>query len=92
MNNQIKEDAARRLLKIEGQVRGIATMVEDERYCIDILTQVASVRAALGKVGSLLLQNHLETCVKGAMQSQDEDDVEAKIAELTTVFNRYLAK
>ena len=71
-----------RLNRIEGQVRGIGRMVGEGRYCIDILTQLQAVRAALGRVETALLQEHLGKCVEGAFTSGDADDKRAKIGEL----------
>jgi DNA-binding FrmR family transcriptional regulator len=74
-----KEDLARRLDRIEGQVRGIKRMVDREDYCIDIVTQVTSLVAASEKVASILLQDHLNHCVREAIEN--ETDAEEKIAE-----------
>ena len=77
-----------RLNRIEGQVRGISKMVADGRYCIDILTQVQAVRAALAKVESAILKDHLGKCVEGAFSSGDADDQRAKIDELIEILER----
>lgn len=71
-----------RLSRIEGQVRGISKMVEDGRYCIDVLTQVRAVRAALAKVETVMLKDHLGHCIEGAIVSGDLADQRAKAAEL----------
>ncbi len=71
-----------RLSRIEGQVRGISKMVADGRYCIDVLTQVRAVRAALAKVESTMLKDHLGHCIEGAITSGDVADQRAKAAEL----------
>ena len=71
-----------RLSRIEGQVRGVAKMVEDGRYCIDVLTQVRAARAALAKVETLMLKDHLGHCIEGAITSGDVADQRAKAAEL----------
>jgi len=77
-----------RLRRIEGQVRGIAKMVEDDRYCVDILTQTRAVQAALRKVEDAILRRHVETCVVDAARAgQPEQD--AKIAELMDVIGRF---
>jgi CsoR family transcriptional regulator, copper-sensing transcriptional repressor len=65
MQKLAKQDACRRLALIEGQVSGLKRMVEDERECVDILTQVAAVRAALDKMGAIVLTSHVEACVSG---------------------------
>ncbi len=71
-----------RLSRIEGQVRGVSKMVADGRYCIDVLTQVRAVRAALAKVESTMLKDHLGHCIEGAITSGDVADQRAKAAEL----------
>ncbi len=78
-----------RLKRIEGQVRGIARMVEEERYCTDILTQLLAARAALKKVEDEVLKGHVEFCVERAMTSGDAKDQRHKIDELIDVFKRY---
>ena len=77
-----------RLSRIEGQVRGISKMVADERYCIDILTQLQAVRAALAKVESAILQDHLGKCIEGAITSGDTADQRAKVNELIELLER----
>ncbi len=68
-----KEAVQRRLRRIEGQVRGVQGMVEDERYCIDVLTQITAIQAALDKVALELLEGHTETCVVGAEPELQEE-------------------
>lgn len=68
MLSEVKEKSAGRLKKISGQINGIRKMVDDERYCIDVLTQVAAARAALDKVSLIILKGHLETCVSDAVK------------------------
>ncbi|QIN84490.1 metal-sensing transcriptional repressor [Rubrobacter tropicus] len=85
---QNKEKLARRLDRIEGQVRGVKRMVEREAYCIDIVTQITSLVAASDKVASMLIKDHVEHCVRGAMR--DEDKADEKIAELTAAVERFL--
>jgi DNA-binding FrmR family transcriptional regulator len=77
-----------RLNRIEGQVRGIRGMVEDGRYCIDVLTQVRAARAALARFETEMLKGHLAHCVEAAIASGDPDDQRAKIAEIVTLLNR----
>ena len=71
-----------RLSRIEGQVRGISKMVADGRYCIEVLTQVRAVRAALAKVETMMLKDHLGHCIEGAITSGNVADQRAKAAEL----------
>ena len=82
----VKPDLLRRLKRIEGQVQGLSRMVETERYCVDILHQVRAVEAALHRVGAIILDQHLQTCVTDAFQSQDADDRRQKITELTELY------
>jgi DNA-binding FrmR family transcriptional regulator len=78
-----------RLRRIEGQVKGLIRMVNDERYCVDILTQIRAVRAALKKVEGAILRQHVEHCVVGAFKGGDREEERAKVDELLTVFSRY---
>ncbi len=84
-----KELLEKRLKRIEGQVRGVQRMVDEEAYCVDILTQIASVVSALEKVGTILLKDHVEHCVR---ESIEKGGLEAdeKIEELTTAVERFL--
>jgi CsoR family transcriptional regulator, copper-sensing transcriptional repressor len=77
-----------RLSRLEGQVRGIHRMVDEERYCIDILTQVNAVKAALDKVAITLLDDHVQHCVADAMRAGDGD---AKVSELSAAIGRFLS-
>ena len=77
-----------RLRRIEGQVRGVAQMVEDDRYCIDILTQVQAVKAALGRAESEILKRHAACCVSEAIASGDAAEQKAKFDELVDLFER----
>lgn len=78
-----------RLARIEGQVRGIARMVEEDRYCIDILTQMQAIKAALKRVEETLLKDHAAHCVAHAIKSGDVKDQTAKFSELVELFSRY---
>ncbi len=75
-----------RLARIEGQVRGIARMIEQDRYCIDVLRQIQAVRAALGKVESQVLKDHAACCVAEAIASGDVGEQKAKFEELVDLF------
>jgi DNA-binding FrmR family transcriptional regulator len=77
-----------RLNRIEGQVRGIVRMVEDGRYCIDVLTQVQAVRAALAKVETEMLKDHLSHCIEGAIVSGDKEEQRRKASELIQLLER----
>ena len=88
MRTEAKTASLRRLKRIEGQVRGLARMVEDDRYCIDIVTQIGAVRAALRKVEEEVLRDHVGHCVEGAIASGNKGQQRGKIAELMNVFGR----
>lgn len=83
-----KADKIRRLNRIAGQVRGVAQMVEDERYCMDILHQIQAIRAALGKVESQVLKDHAASCVSEAIASGDETEQRAKFEELVDLLEK----
>jgi CsoR family transcriptional regulator, copper-sensing transcriptional repressor len=83
-----KLDVKARLSRIEGQVRGIERMVDEDRYCIDILTQVNAVKAAIDKVALSLLEDHVEHCVADAVRAGEGEE---KLHELTTAIGRFLA-
>lgn len=89
MNESTKEAVLRRLRRIAGQVEGIARMIEQDRYCVDVLLQMASAQAALGQAGKLVLKSHVETCVTTALASGKTRDRKQKIDELMDVFARY---
>ena len=84
-----KDKLLKRLARAEGQVRGIARMVEEDRYCIDILTQLAAVDTALESVALEILDDHVKHCVAGALASGDETDAETKIDELLEAVRRF---
>jgi CsoR family transcriptional regulator, copper-sensing transcriptional repressor len=86
----VRDDATRRLKRIEGQVRGLQRMVEEGRYCPDILTQMASVHAALRGVGKLLMRNHLQHCVTDALRSGDPALAERTYDEVTDLMYRHI--
>jgi len=88
MRQEIKSSCLKRLKRIEGQVRGLAGMVEDDRYCIDIVTQIAAVRAALRRIEESVLADHVAHCVEAAIASGDPAAQREKIAELMDVLGR----
>ncbi len=89
LNEKQKEQVANRLRRIEGQVGGIARMIEDDRYCVDILNQTAAVVSALRKVESIVMENHLNTCVADAMRSDDPEQQREKTAEVMDIIGKY---
>jgi len=88
MRKEIKAPCLRRLKRIEGQVRGLARMVEQDRYCIDIVTQISAVRAALRRVEEEVLRDHVAHCVEHAVSSGNKADQRRKISELMDVLAR----
>jgi DNA-binding FrmR family transcriptional regulator len=87
-----KDDLGSRLRKIEGQVRGLQRMVDEDTYCIDILTQVNSVTAALRAVGMGLLEDHVRHCVAESIAGGDGDEKDEKIEELMAAVGRFAGK
>jgi CsoR family transcriptional regulator, copper-sensing transcriptional repressor len=85
---EVKAKLLNRLSRVEGQVRGIAKMVEEDRYCIDILNQMAAIKAALAKVEGRLLQNHLEHCIEDSIIAGDKKEQRRKAAELIELLER----
>jgi DNA-binding FrmR family transcriptional regulator len=87
-----RSDGLKRLRRIEGQVAGIQKMIEERRYCMDIVNQISAVEAALHKVAAIVLRNHMETCVLSAFRSTDTGDAEQKINELMRVYDNLRLK
>jgi CsoR family transcriptional regulator, copper-sensing transcriptional repressor len=85
---QRKDDYLKRLRRIEGQARGLQRMVEEEKYCIDILTQVAAMTKALQAVSLGLVEEHLSHCVVDAARAGDDDAAQAKISEAVEAITR----
>ena len=88
MDDATKQSVATGLKRIEGQVRGLLRMVEQERYCVDVLTQISAVRAALHKVEAEILQDHVSHCVAGAFASGDPVEQRHKVEELVETIGR----
>jgi CsoR family transcriptional regulator, copper-sensing transcriptional repressor len=84
-----KAALVKRLHRIEGQVRGIERMVDEDRYCIDVLTQISAVRTALDSVAFRLLDGHVRHCVADALTSGEAADAETKAAELLAAVERF---
>jgi DNA-binding FrmR family transcriptional regulator len=88
MNASTKRACRARLGRIEGQIRGITRMVEDDRYCIDVITQIQAAKAALRRVEEEVLQDHVSHCVAAAIESGDTREQRKKVAELMQVLGR----
>ena len=89
MTDKIRDKSLTRLRRIEGQIRGIQKMIEDDRYCVDILTQTSAVAAALRGVEEIVLENHLNTCVADAMKSVDAENKAEKVDEVMNVIRKF---
>jgi DNA-binding FrmR family transcriptional regulator len=89
INEETKRKAMARLNRIEGQVQGVQRMVEEEKYCVDILLQISAIQGALEQVRKILLGRHIESCVAEAMASGRAGQRQKKIEELLEVFSRY---
>jgi CsoR family transcriptional regulator, copper-sensing transcriptional repressor len=88
MQTDTKAAVRKRLSRIEGQVRGLGRMVDEDRYCIDIVTQISAVRAALRRAEEEILRDHVAHCVEHAIASGDKKDQRQKIAEIMDVLGR----
>ena len=88
MRKEAKGSVLKRLQRIEGQVRGLSRMVEEDRYCIDVITQISAVRAALRRAEEEILRDHVAHCVDGAIKSGNAAEQRKKVAELMEVLGR----
>ena len=88
MTPQAKSTIKTRLARVEGQVRGLVQMVEQDRYCLDVVAQLRAAKAALAKVEQIVLTDHLGSCVEAAIASGDPAKQREKVAELIDVFSR----
>lgn len=86
-DNAPKEDVMRRLKKIEGQVKGLQRMVDQDKYCVDILIQIAAVRAAINKVGVLIVESHSRECLIRAVEENRQDE---SVDELVSVLAKFM--
>jgi DNA-binding FrmR family transcriptional regulator len=89
MDDTQKQKVAARLKRIEGQIGGIRKMIEEDRYCIDILNQTSAVVSALRGVEDLVMQNHLNTCVVDAIKSEEQGAQDEKIQEVMDVIGKF---
>jgi DNA-binding FrmR family transcriptional regulator len=86
MNQEAKTATINRLKSIAGHVNGIISMVEEDRYCIDVIKQIQAAQAALAKASQVILDNHLHTCLITAVRGDDPEDRERALAEISDVF------
>lgn len=84
-----RDQIVKRLNRIEGQVRGLSRMVEEERYCIDVLTQIQAVKAALKRAEEEVLKDHADHCIAQAIESGDPDDQREKFNELISLMGKF---
>jgi DNA-binding FrmR family transcriptional regulator len=89
LKDEARKKVLARLKKVAGQVAGVQRMVEEDRYCVDVLHQIAAVEGALDRVGHLVLASHVETCVAGALASGQPRERREKLDELLEVFSRF---
>lgn len=93
VGNMLKSDEKKKVLnrikRINGQVEAVGRMIDNEEYCVDVLMQISAATGALAKVGQIVLENHLKTCVMEAMKNDDEADRNQKLEELITLFRKY---
>lgn len=89
INETTKAKLLKRLKRAEGQLVAVRRMVEEDKYCVEILLQISAIRGALGKIGQILLASHIESCVTNAFTQGDAADRKKKIDELMDVFSRY---
>lgn len=89
MTDRQKQSVSARLKRIEGQIAGVRRMIDDDRYCVDILTQTRAVAAALRGVEDFVMENHLNTCVSDAMRSDDEGLRREKVDEVMSVISKF---
>jgi DNA-binding FrmR family transcriptional regulator len=82
-----KDDIQLRLKKIAGQIKGIQRMIDEQKYCVDILIQIAAVRAALDKVGLIILENHSRECLRQAIKNGEQEEM---ISELIEVLKKFI--
>ena len=89
MGEEEKSKVGNRLRRIRGQIGGIEKMIQEDRYCIDILTQISAIVSALRGVEDMVMQNHLNTCVADAMRSEDPTEQQAKVDEVLSVIGKF---
>lgn len=89
VSGEQKEDVLRRLNRVEGQVRGLKRLVEEDTYCVDVMTQISSVHEALRSVGKILMRNHLQHCVTDALRDGDNSKAEKTYQEMMDMIYKF---
>jgi DNA-binding FrmR family transcriptional regulator len=89
LSDEEKAKLANRLRRISGQVSAVERMIEEDEYCVDILMQIAAANGALGKVGQIILESHIHSCVTNAMRDGNDKERKQKLEELISLFQKY---
>lgn len=89
LSDDEKGKLANRLRRVMGQVTAVERMIAEDEYCVDILMQIAAANGALGKVGQMVLESHIHSCVNNAMRDGTKKEREEKLEELITIFQKY---
>ncbi|HSB82542.1 MAG TPA: metal-sensitive transcriptional regulator [Candidatus Methylomirabilis sp.] len=89
MDPETKHRTLARLRRIEGQVQGVQRMVEEDKYCVDVMLQISAIQGALEQVSKMLMHRHIESCVMDSMKAGSDQERAKKIEELIEVFSRY---
>ncbi|WP_182871465.1 metal-sensitive transcriptional regulator [Stieleria mannarensis] len=89
LSDDEKKKLNNRLRRVVGQVEAVGRMIDDDEYCVDIMMQLSAATGALAKVGEIVLEKHLRTCVADAMESGDQAEREEKLDELIKIFRKY---
>ena len=89
LNDDEKAKLKNRLRRIAGQVAAVERMLDEDAYCVDVLTQIAAASGALSKVGQIILESHVKSCVADAMKNGSTKDRDAKLGELIEIFRKY---
>lgn len=88
--SESKQEIIKRLKRIEGQVKGIQKMIEEDKYCVDILTQIAAVRAAINKVGGIVLEKHSRACMQSALAADNKEQVLKELIDSVQKFLKFV--
>lgn len=86
MNNEEKQNILKRLRRIEGQLKGIQRMLESDACCVDVLVQIAAVKAAVNKAGTLIFENHAKECFSKSLENKSQDEVVKELMQVLTSF------
>jgi len=90
IDEKLKKEIIPRIRKVKGQIEGIERMVNDKRYCVDILQQIYAIIGGLKVISLMILKNHIDTCVKKSITSKNKGEIETKVDELIEIYKRFL--